>query len=150
MAARRAPDLRPRQRRTAWQAQTSSQRRSGPIRSMTNNEHPIHEVIGPDLSVKEAASALSFGVVSLLFAGVLPALLGALADEGRLSALGFGRTAAFEALSMGIATSLAGILLPPKRLRLIGLATTIALAAVDLAAIRTGESTILILRMLAG
>src|SRR5215469_5238396 len=117
---------------------------------MTDSEHPVHEVVGPDLSLPEAASALSFGVVSLLFAGVLPALLGALADEGRLSAAGFGRVASLEALSMGIATALAGILLPPKRLRLIGLATTIVLSAVDFSALGAGEGTILVLRMLAG
>jgi len=117
---------------------------------MTDTEHPVHEVVGPDLSLPEAASALSFGVVSLLFAGVLPALLGALADEGRLSAAGFGRAAALEALSMGIATALAGILVPPRKLRLIGLLTTIVLAAIDFAALGRGETAILILRTLAG
>src|SRR5579871_2306079 len=117
---------------------------------MTDTKHSIHEVVGPDLSAREVASALSFGVVSLLFAGVLPALLGALADEGRLSAAGFGRVAALEALSMGITTALAGILLPPKRLRLVGLAATIALCAVDFAALGAGEGRILVLRMLAG
>src|SRR5215472_3393703 len=115
---------------------------------MTHREHTVHDVVGPDLSAKEAAAALSFGVVSLLFVGVLPALLGALADEGRLSATGFGRVAALEALSMGIATALAGILLPPKRLRLLGLIMTLALAALDFAALRAGEGTVLILRTL--
>jgi hypothetical protein len=117
---------------------------------MTDLEDAVHEVVGPDLSAKQAAAALSFGVVSLLFVGVLPALLGALADEGRLSAAGFGRVAALEALSMGIATALAGILLPAKRLRLLGLTTTLTLAVLDVAAVRSGEGTILILRTLAG
>src|SRR6202043_2766367 len=54
----------------------------------------VSEAIGPDLTLGEAASAQSFGVVSLLFAGVLPALLGALGDEQRLSAAGFGWVAA--------------------------------------------------------
>ena len=117
---------------------------------MAEGEHAVHEVVGPDLSAREAASALGFGVVSLLFAGVLPALLGALADEGRLSAAGFGRVASLEALSMGISTALAGILLPPKRLRLIGLAATIALSAIDFAARGADEGTILLLRLLAG
>jgi DHA1 family inner membrane transport protein len=117
---------------------------------MTDAKHNVHEVVGPDLSALETASALSFGVVSLLFAGVLPSLLGALADEGRLSAAGFGRAAALEALSMGIATALAGVLLPPKRLRMIGLVTTVALAAIDFVALGRGEVAILTLRTLAG
>jgi hypothetical protein len=113
-------------------------------------KHPIHEVVGPDLSAGEAASALSLGVVSLLFAGVLPALFGALGDEGRFNTAAFGQGAALEALSMGIATSLAGILLPPRRLRFIGLAVTIALALTDFAAIGRGQAAILALRTLAG
>jgi hypothetical protein len=114
------------------------------------SEHTVHEAVGPDLSAREAASALSFGVVSLLFAGVLPALLGALADEHRLSASGFGLCAALEALSMGVSTALAGIVLPPRRLRLIGLVATLTLALIDFAAIGAGETTILVLRSLAG
>src|SRR5258706_10505947 len=100
----------------------------------------VPEIGGPDLSLGEAASALSFGVVSLLFAGVLPALLGALGDENRLSAAGFGWCAALEALSMGSATALAGMLLPPRHLRAIALAGTLALAIVDFACIRASGS----------
>ncbi len=110
----------------------------------------VPEIGGPDLSLGEAASALSFGVVSLLFAGVLPALLGALGDENRLSAAGFGWCAALEALSMGSATALAGMLLPPRHLRAIALAGTLALAIVDFACIGASGSAILLLRALAG
>src|SRR5215472_13803266 len=162
MAARHAPGPRTRRQQLARQASASARprhaqsdaspyshnHRSGQIRRMTDTEHTVHEVVGPDLSARQAASALSFGVVSLLFAGVLPALLGALADEGRLSAAGFGRVASLEALSMGIATALAGILLPPRKLRLLGLIMTLALAALDFAALRAGEGTVLILRTL--
>jgi hypothetical protein len=110
----------------------------------------VHEAIGRDLSAAEAASALSFGVVSLLFVGVLPALLGALGDEHRLSAADFGICAALEALTMGLSTALSGILIPPRRLRLIGLSATILLAAVDFAGVGAGETMVLILRTLAG
>lgn len=114
------------------------------------DEVVVHEVVGADLHPAEAASALSFGVVSLLFAGVLPALLGALGDEHRLHARYFGLCAALEALTMGLTTGAAGVIIPPKRLRLIGLIATLALAAFDFASLGAGEDKILILRTLAG
>ena len=52
----------------------------------------------------------------------LPALLGALGDEHRLSASGFGWVAALEALSMGGATALAGMILPARNLKIISFA----------------------------
>jgi len=112
--------------------------------------HTVHEAIGPDLSARQTASALSFGVVSLLFAGVLPALLGALIDEHRLSEQGLALCAALEALTMGASTSLAAIVLPPRRLKLIGVATTLALAALDFLPIGAGETAVLVCRALAG
>ncbi len=115
-----------------------------------HTDHLVHEVVGPDLRPVEAVSALSFGVVSLLFVGVLPALLGALGDEHRLSASSFGICASLEALTMGLSTALSGIFIPPRRLRLIGLAATLSLAAVDFAGVGAGENMILILRTLAG
>src|SRR5258708_254710 len=112
--------------------------------------HTVHEVVGPDLSLGQVASAQSFGVVSLLFAGVLPALLGALGDEHRLSAAGFGWVAALEALSMGGATALAGMVLPARHLRVIGLGATLCLSAIDFAGIGAGGASVLLLRALAG
>ena len=108
-------------------------------------EQPLQTLTG-----REAAAAQSFGVVSLLFAGVLPALLGALGDEHRLSAEGFGWVAAFEALTMGAATSLSGMLLPAKRLRLVAILATILLAATDFAGIGASGTAVLLLRGLAG
>ena len=105
---------------------------------------------GPKLSTPEAASAQSFGVVSLLFAGVLPALLGALGDEHRLSAAGFGWVAALEALSMGATTSLAGMVLPPRRLRLVGILAILALAAIDFAGVGAKGTGVVALRASAG
>ncbi len=112
--------------------------------------HTVHEVVGPDLSLGQVASAQSFGVVSLLFAGVLPALLGALGDEHRLSAAGFGWVAALEALSMGGATALAGMVLPARHLRVIGLGATLCLSAIDFAGIGASGASVLLLRALAG
>jgi hypothetical protein len=102
------------------------------------------------LSARQAASAQSFGVASLLFAGVLPALLGALGDEHRLSAEGFGWVAATEALTMGAATALAGMALPPNRLKLVAIVGTLALAAIDFAGIGADGSSVLFLRAMAG
>jgi hypothetical protein len=110
----------------------------------------VPEAIGPDLTLGAVASAQSFGVVSLLFAGVLPALLGALGDEQRLSASGFGWVAALEALSMGGATALAGMILPARQLKLIGLFATLALAAIDFACMGASGAGVLVLRSLAG
>jgi len=110
----------------------------------------VHDAVGPDLPLVPAAAALALGVVSLLLAGVLPAVLGALADEHRLSASGIGLTATFEALSMGLSTAAAGLWLPPKRLRLIGAAASVALAAADFSSMQAHFAGVMVIRSLAG
>ena len=42
------------------------------------SEPYVSDAVGPDLPLHEAVAALAIGVISLLLAGVLPALLGAL------------------------------------------------------------------------
>jgi hypothetical protein len=116
----------------------------------SQHEHVVHEVVGVDLEPREAAAALGFGAVSLFVAGVLPALLGALGDEHRLSEAAIGECATLEALSMGISTALAGILIAPRRLRLIGALCAVLLAIVDAAGIGLREEGILVARTLAG
>jgi hypothetical protein len=96
------------------------------------------------------AAAMALGVISLLLAGVLPAVLGALADEHRLSASGIGLTATYEALSMGLSTAAAGLWLPPKRLRLIGAVASLALAAADFGSMQAHFTGVMIVRTLAG
>ena len=64
----------------------------------------IHDAVGPDLPLGEGLACIALGVLSLLLAGVLPEVLGALVDEHRLSVSGIGLTATFEALSMGLTT----------------------------------------------
>jgi len=115
------------------------------------SEHAIvHDAVGPDLPLSEAAAALALGVVALLFAGVLPALLGAMGDEHRLSAAGFGLTATFEGLAMGLTTAAAGILLPPRHLKLIGGGAALALAGIDFAALHAAGAAIMADRAAAG
>ncbi len=110
----------------------------------------VQDAVGRDFPLSEASAALALGVVSLLFAGVLPALLGALGEEHRLSAAGFGLTATFEGLAMGLTTAAAGILLPPRHLKLIGGGAALALAAIDLAALHAAGAAIMADRAAAG
>jgi hypothetical protein len=110
----------------------------------------VHEVVGPPLTALEAAVAIALGVLSLLLAGSMPILLGALADEGRLAVTAIGDTAMVEALSMGLAAGLAGAFLKPVRLRLIGLTAGILVAAIDLAMLRASGLGVLTLRAVAG
>src|SRR5271165_1067848 len=56
-------------------------------------DHLVHEAVGPSIAGLQAAATIGVGVNSLMFAGILPVLLGALADEHRLSASGIGLTA---------------------------------------------------------
>lgn len=114
------------------------------------DEHLVHEVIGPSLHPREAAAAIGMGVVSLLVAGVLPVLLGSLADEHRLSAAGIGLAAMSEALCMGITAGLMGMLPRAENLRRIAVAAALAAAAIDLANTQAGMGLVIPLRGLAG
>jgi hypothetical protein len=116
----------------------------------TPHDHRVLEAIGPSLSPREAAASIGMGVISLLMAGVLPALLGALADEGRLSVSGIGQCATLEGLSMALCTALAGIVLKPQRLKLIGALASALLVAIDLATLGAHGSAIFVSRGLAG
>jgi hypothetical protein len=114
------------------------------------SEPLVEDAIGPDLPLHQAAAAMALGVVSLLLAGVLAAVLGEMADEHRLSAAGIGFTATYEALSMGISTAAAGVLLKPKGLRRIAILAALALAACDLMSMRASGTGIMLIRTAAG
>ena len=115
------------------------------------HEHVVHEAFGPAFGGLESGAAIALGVISLLIAGVLPIMLGALVDEHRLSASGIGLSVMFEALTMGVVTGLIGAVLKARNLRLIGLLATLALAALDLATIRmNGDPGVFLVRALAG
>lgn len=112
--------------------------------------HVVHEAAGPAFTPVEAASAIGVGVNSLLVLGVLPALLGALADEHRLTNSQIGLSAMLELLAMGISTGLCGLIRRPRYLRLTGLGASLGLAAVDLAGMGAHEVVLLALRGTAG
>jgi hypothetical protein len=106
-------------------------------------DHLVHEAVGPPITGLQAAASIGVGVNSLMFAGVLPVMLGALADEHRLSASGIGLAAMTELLAMGVATAAMGLIRRPERLRLIAILASLALAALNLAAMPT-SGTLLI------
>ena len=78
-----------------------------PLSIETDESLVVPEAVGPPIPLGQAGAAMAMGVVALLLAGVVPVLLGALADEGRLSAAGIGQCATYEGLAMGIFTALA-------------------------------------------
>lgn len=123
---------------------------SDPLAAAAAHDHLVHEAVGPSLTGRDAAATIGVGVNSLLFAGVLPVLLGALADEHRLTAAGIGLTAMAETLAMGLVTAAMGLIRRPRRLRLIAVAATLALAALNLVAMTTAGATLMALRAATG
>lgn len=109
-------------------------------------DHLVHEAVGPSITGLQAAATIGVGINSLMFAGILPILLGALADEHRLSASGIGLTAMTELFAMGLATAAMGLIRRPERLRLIGVAASLAVAALNLAATGAGGGSLIALR----
>jgi len=119
---------------------------------MDQTSHPalIPDAVGPDLPLREGLACIALGVISLLLAGVLPEILGALVDEHRLNVSGIGLTATFEALSMGLTTAAASTWLPASRLKSIAIAALIALALADYATIGAHGAGVMLMRSLAG
>ncbi|MDB5480376.1 MAG: transporter [Caulobacteraceae bacterium] len=113
---------------------------------LAEGDHLVHEAVGPSLTGLQAAATIGVGINSLLFAGVLPILLGALADEHRLSASGIGLTAMTEALAMGVATAAMGLIRRPERLRLVGVLASLAVAGLNLAAMEADGVMLIALR----
>jgi len=115
-----------------------------------HHDHLVHEAFGPPLLPLQAASAIALGTIALLMAGLLPTLLGGLADDGRLSVSGIGACAALEGLTMAIVTALAGIVLKAKRLRWIGAVASLVLVAADLGTMVSSGQSVFVMRFLAG
>jgi MFS family permease len=86
----------------------------------------------------------------LLVLGIFPVLLGALADEHRLSASGIGLTATTETLCMGVCTGVMGLVRRPRRLRLISIAASLSMAALDLLSTQASDMPLMALRGAAG
>ena len=110
------------------------------------HDHLVHEAVGPSLTGVQAGATIGVGVNSLLFAGIMPVLLGALADEHRLTAAGIGLTATTEALAMGLSTAAMGLIRRPERLRLIAVAASLGLAGLNLAATGAADGWLMALR----
>ena len=110
----------------------------------------VVEAIGPSLTLIPAASAIVLGSLALLMVGVMPALLGALADNGRLSAAGIGQCATLESLTMGLSAGAAGMALKARHLRWISAVAALALALLDFASMPASGAGVLLLRTLAG
>lgn len=108
------------------------------------------EAVGPDLSQAQTTAIIAIGVISLLVAGVLPALLGALVDEHRLTAAGLGQCATLEGLSMGLSTAIAAAMLKTNHLRPIAMVGSLALMAMNLLSMHAHDSGLLVMRALAG
>ncbi|MGD0189173.1 MAG: hypothetical protein ABSD74_00375 [Rhizomicrobium sp.] len=110
----------------------------------------VAESVGPPLTIRQVAASISLGVISLLLAGVIASVLGALQDEHRLSAESMGICATLEALVMGLVTGAAAAWLPANRLRLIGCVAAASLGVIDIATMGAHSTAILVLRTLAG
>jgi hypothetical protein len=112
--------------------------------------HLVHDAMGPPFTPLEAGAATAVGINSLLVLGVLPILLGSLADDGRLSNSQIGLCAMLELVAMGASTGLMGLIRAPGRLRLIGVLASVGLAVVDLCGVSERGAALLALRTAAG
>ncbi|HEY2033979.1 MAG TPA: hypothetical protein VGH02_09870 [Rhizomicrobium sp.] len=115
-----------------------------------SDEIVVVEAIGPSLTLVPAVSAIILGSLALLMVGVMPALLGALADSGRLSAAGIGQCATLESLTMGLCAGISGAFLKARHLRWIAAGASLALALLDFGSMSASGSGVLIVRTLAG
>jgi hypothetical protein len=113
-------------------------------------EFVVHEAVGPPIKPDQAAAIIAMGSLALIMAGVMPVLLGTLADAGRLSAAGIGQCAMLEGLSMGLTAGIAGMVLKPEGLRLIGILAALALAILNIATVPVSGISVIAVRGLAG
>ena len=102
------------------------------------------------LTRAQIVALLGMGVLSLLVTGVLSELLGALVDEGRLTAGGVGYAATLEAWTMAAAVGVASIAFSPRRLRLVGIVSTVVLVGANLATLEANGNGVYLVRAVAG
>jgi len=93
---------------------------------------------------------LLVGICGILIAGLQPLLLGALAQEGRVSASQLGHAATAELLLMGASCAYAGARWPAERLRVIGIVAALLLAVLNLLTLRVSGEMLTLVRALAG
>ena len=106
--------------------------------------------IGPSPNLVQASAVMAVGVMGVMIAGLQPLLLGALAQEGRLSAAQIGHAATAELLTMGLAAGMAGAWLKAERLKLIALVSGLVLALLNVLTIKTTGEMITLVRAAAG
>ena len=114
------------------------------------DEIVVVEAIGPSLTLMPAIATIVLGSLALLMVGVMPVLLGTLADTGRLSAAGIGQCATLESLAMGLCAGLCGAFLKARHMRWIAAGASLALALLDFGSMSASGAGVLILRTLAG
>lgn len=106
--------------------------------------------IGRTLTPVEITAILFVGSVGIMIAGLQPQLLGALAQEGRLSDVELGHAATAELLTIGMSAGLAGALLKPNHLRWWGAAASLVLMLVDIVVGTESHLVAILNRALAG
>ena len=106
--------------------------------------------IGSPPTRSQSFAAMMVGITGVMIAGLQPQLLGALQEEGRLTAAQLGHAATGELLTMGAAVGLAGAWLKPTGLRWIGLACGLLLAVLDALSTRVSGELITLVRAAAG
>ena len=114
------------------------------------DEIVVVEAIGPSLTLMPAIATIVLGSLALLMVGVMPVLLGTLAETGRLSAAGIGQCATLESLAMGLCAGLCGAFLKARHMRWIAAGASLALALLDFGSMSASGAGVLILRTLAG
>ena len=114
------------------------------------DEIVVVEAIGPSLTLIPAIATIVLGSLALLMVGVMPVLLGTLAETGRLSAAGIGQCATLESLAMGLCAGLCGAFLKARHMRWIAAGASLALALLDFGSMSASGAGVLILRTLAG
>jgi len=113
-------------------------------------DHLVHEAVGPALTPVQTGVALAMGVIALVVSGSMPLLLGALAADGRLPVARIGDTAMVESLAMALTNAIFSSAVKPARMRLIGVVSILALAAIDFSMIFVSGWGVIGLRALAG
>jgi hypothetical protein len=101
-------------------------------------------------TLKETLGAITLGVLSWLMLGLLPMLLGALEDEGRMTLAQIGLAFPCLTLSMGIVSTGAGILLKRRYLRLLAGAAVVVLAGAQFAFTGASGTGVIALCIVAG
>lgn len=101
-------------------------------------------------STSEVASVVTIAAIAGTIPALQPMLLGALLNEGKITAGTMGHAATVEGLGTLIATAVAGAWLPPRRLTLIATFALLAVIAANILTVMLPAAGVTALRGLAG